>query len=122
MSDQYYLQDNRTIVGNCMMFWRAGGGYTSNVSEAEVFTKDAAIKQNQCRGSDVPWPKPYIDARLRQTVDVQYVREEEAFEISCIVLNKPKKEKIPVSRCAACGKFIPRHFYQFCGDCRDESY
>lgn len=117
MTDQYYLQDNRYILGNCMMFWREGGGYTSNVTKAEVFTKEDAVRQNQCRDSDIPWPKSYIDARLSQTVDVQHVSEEEALELSGIELNKPKKEKRKPDRCDGCGKFIYRGSYGLCGDC-----
>ncbi|WP_282338586.1 hypothetical protein [Pseudomonas sp. PS02288] len=33
MSDLFFLQDSRSKVGSRAMFWRAGGGYTSNLDE-----------------------------------------------------------------------------------------
>ena len=56
--DEYYLQDKRSYVGNDILFWADGGGYTTDVSKAEVFTKDRALRLNQSRETDVPWPKP----------------------------------------------------------------
>ena len=35
MTDLFYLQDSRSNVGSRAMFWRAGGGYTTNLDEAE---------------------------------------------------------------------------------------
>jgi len=71
-SNQYYLQDSRDFVGNDMLFWQLGGGYTTDVSRAEVFTKDSALKQHSDRETDIPWPVEYIDSITRPAVDVQY--------------------------------------------------
>lgn len=118
MSDLYYLQDKRTILGNFMMFWRDGGGYTSDVSKAEVFTKEEAFRHNQCRETDVPWPKSYIDSRISKAVDVQLVCENEALEISGVELKKPEKPKYKPKRCRVCGVFIIKH-WDYCSGCRD---
>lgn len=69
----FYLQDSRSFVGNCPLFWRVGGGYTSNVDEAERFTAEDAMRQHECRVSDVPWPCAQIDALRRGTIDMQYL-------------------------------------------------
>lgn len=74
MSDLFYLQDSRGLVGENMMFWSIGGGYTSDIRKAEVFTKAEAISQNQCRESDIPWPAEYIKARFYTAVDMQHLR------------------------------------------------
>ena len=68
---EFYVQDKRQYVGNCILWWRENGnGYTTNIDEAGVFTeKNLPIK----RETDVAWPKDYIDEHLRQTVDVQDV-------------------------------------------------
>ena len=74
MDKEYYLQDTRDYVGNDILFWAKGNkGYTTDVSKAEVFTEFEAFKQNQCRDTDRPWPKEYIDAHTRPAVDHQHV-------------------------------------------------
>lgn len=76
--DLYYLQDKRTYVGNCVLWWAKGkAGYTSNLNEAHMFTKDEAFRQHECRETDLPWPKAYIDARSAPTVDMQKIRRSE---------------------------------------------
>ena len=71
----YYLQDARhhAMVGNCPSFWREGGGYTTNLDEAEHFTLEAAMKQHKCRETDLPWLCSEVDKLRRPTVDCQYM-------------------------------------------------
>lgn len=47
MSDKYYIHDRtRGFVGNSMMWWRNGHhGYTCNVDDAHVFTRDEALQR-----------------------------------------------------------------------------
>lgn len=78
MSDLFYLQDSRSNVGSRAMFWRDGGGYTSNLDEAEQFTREAAVKQYECRETDLPWPVDYVLARSEVGVDHQYIDDAEA--------------------------------------------
>jgi len=78
MSDLFYLQDSRSNVGSRAMFWREGGGYTSNLDDAEQFTREAAVKQYECRETDLPWPVDYVRARAEVGVDCQYLTRSEA--------------------------------------------
>lgn len=78
MSDLFYLQDSRSNVGSRAMFWRAGGGYTSNIDEAEQFTRERAVKQYESRDSDLPWPVDYVRTRAEVGVDCQYLTRSEA--------------------------------------------
>ncbi len=78
MADLFYLQDSRSNVGSRAMFWRDGGGYTSNLDEAEQFTREAAVKQYECRETDLPWPADYVLARAEVGVDCQYLTRSEA--------------------------------------------
>ena len=72
--NQFYLQDSRDYVGNDVLWWKKDGkGYTTDLREAEVYSKDAAVRQHNCRETDIPWPKDYIDARTRPAVDMQYI-------------------------------------------------
>ena len=69
--DQFYLQDSRDYVGNSMLFWRKGGGYTTDLTQAEVFPKDSALKQHRDRDTDMQWSKEYIDSLAKPVVDTQ---------------------------------------------------
>lgn len=72
MSD-FLLQDSRSNVGDRLMFWQQGGGYTSDLDKAERFTLEQATSQNQCRETDLPWPLEYLLERHELAVDCQYV-------------------------------------------------
>lgn len=78
MPDRFFLQDSRTTVGSRAMFWRTGGGYTSNLDQAEQFTRDQAVKHYESRDSDLPWPVEYIRPRAETGVDCQYLTRSEA--------------------------------------------
>lgn len=73
MSDLFYMQDSRSNVGSRAMFWRDGGGYTSNLDEAEQFTREHAVRQYECRETDLPWPVGYVRALAQVGVDHQYL-------------------------------------------------
>lgn len=75
MSDLFYLQDSRGLTGENMMFWAKGrNGYTSDLRQAEPFTKENAVAQHQCRETDIPWPADYLQARFYTPVDMQQLR------------------------------------------------
>jgi len=110
MDELFYLQDNRSYVGNDILWWaKDARGYTTDLTKAHIYTKDDAVKQNQCRETDIPWPKDYIDARSRPVVDMQYVRVKEALKGTGIKLNKPKPHKKTTYRCGGCGKFMSEY-------------
>ena len=77
-ADLFYLQDSRSNTGSRAMFWRVNGGYTSNLDEAEQFTRAAAVQQYECRETDLPWPVDYVRARAEVGVDCQYLTRSEA--------------------------------------------
>ncbi len=106
-TDEFYLQDSRSYVGNDMLFWaKDGNGYTTDLRKAEVYSRADAVAQHQSRETDIPWPKDYIDAKTRPAVDVQYVKREEALRGTGITLTKPKKSRHEVMNCTGCGRFI----------------
>lgn len=49
----------------------AGGGYTTNIDEAETLTRARAVRQYECRETDLPWPVDYVRARVEYGVDHQ---------------------------------------------------
>lgn len=79
MSDLFYLQDSRSYVGNAVVWWRRDAqGYTTDPSEAHVFTRAEADRAHALRATDIPWPKDYIDQRAISIVDAQHVELSEA--------------------------------------------
>lgn len=68
---QYYIQDSRTIVGNCVSWWGPnGGGYTCELIMAGVYSGKEARNISD-RSSDVAWEKEAVDA-----IAIKHVRIE----------------------------------------------
>ena len=94
MVQMFYIQDSRSYVGNDILWWcPAGRGYTTDLSKAGLYTLEEAQAQHNCRHTDIPWPKEYIEVRTRPAVDVQYVNRSEALEGSGVTIVEPKKAK-----------------------------
>jgi hypothetical protein len=72
---KYYMQDSRSYIGNCMKWWKLGGGYTADLCEAQVWTESAAMRQHASRETDIPWTKEVIDELARPTVDMQKAKK-----------------------------------------------
>ena len=70
MSEELYvLQDSRNLLGNNLLFWRKGGGYTQHLVEADTMTKTQAFYQHECRSSDIPWKLDELLRLSKLTVD-----------------------------------------------------
>lgn len=78
MSEElFYLQDKRQCVGNDMLWWaKESKGYTTDISKAQLFSREFAFSYLDNRSTDIPWPKEYIDARIRPVVDMRHVDHE----------------------------------------------
>lgn len=63
MTGLYYIQ-NKGFVGNCLIWWRkGGGGYTCNLDEAWQVTKEKADEICRVRkGEDVAHLVSLVDA------------------------------------------------------------
>lgn len=70
-----FLQDTRSYVGNCPMWWQAGGGYTSRIDRAERFTIERALSQCKTRDTDRAWLCSDIEPLARPTIDHQEMRD-----------------------------------------------
>lgn len=106
MAEQYYLQDSRSYVGNNVLWWAAAGGYTTDLSKANIFTKIDAVSQHNERETDIPWPKDYIDGKSRPAVDMQYINRNDALAGTGIVIRKPAKPHKDTYRCSGCGRLM----------------
>jgi len=43
----FFMQDNRQMVGDCIMWWGEGGnGYVTDIGRAKRFTLKEAVSQN----------------------------------------------------------------------------
>jgi len=57
----YYVQDARSVVGNCGSWWRPNGdGYCCDINDAGQYTGERVAGM---RATDVPWPVEYVLAR-----------------------------------------------------------
>ncbi len=119
MEELYYLQDKRSYVGNDILWWaKSGMGYTTDLSKAEVYTKEKALNQHQCRESDIPWPKKYVDQHTRPAVDMQYVDISVALQGTGIELVKPQKPRKETPQCYGCGRLMSMDQY-YSGTCEN---
>jgi hypothetical protein len=117
-NDLYYLQDKRSYVGNDILWWGKNGcGYTTDLRNAKVYTKEDALKQHMSRETDIPWPKAYIDARTRPAVDMQYIKRDDALEGTGIEIVKPEKPKKERLVCANCKCFMSLNQF-WSGECK----
>jgi len=72
----YLLQDTRSYVGNCVVWWaKDGNGYTTDVAKAHRYTFDEAMRQHRSRDTDLPWPCDEVLPLARGHVDVQDVHK-----------------------------------------------
>ena len=72
MQNLYYVQDSRQYVGNDMLWWAEGGGYTTNLNKAALYHKDEALEIRANRGTDIIWPRQYINSISITVVDAQH--------------------------------------------------
>lgn len=126
MSEQlFYLQDSRGYVGNDVLWWaKNGAGYTTDLNKAEVYSFEKAQAQHNCRETDIPWPKEYIDQRTRPAVDMQYIDHDEALAGTGIAIRKPEmvRHKKEVFNCHNCGRFISEQDrYMPCRHCEADN-
>ena len=76
--DLYYVQDTRSFVGNCPMWWgKDFRGYVTRMDEAGRYTRAEAERICK-RDTDKMWPCHMIDPLRRPTIDFQHLPTEEA--------------------------------------------
>lgn len=79
-SELYFLQDKRSYVGNCPMWWaKDGKGYTTRIDMAHRYTKEQAFAQHRSRETDIPWPCSVVEPLQRPTIDMQDLHKTEYF-------------------------------------------
>jgi hypothetical protein len=75
-ADAYLIQDTRTYVGNCVLWWGPNWrGYTSNVNEAGRYTREQAMRQHASRFTDKPWREADVLQHAKPRVDWQDLRD-----------------------------------------------
>jgi hypothetical protein len=69
----YYVQDNRSYVGNAVLWWAKNGcGYVTDLFKAHKYNWDELQEFNP-RDTDIIWEATHIEKAIRQYVDVQYL-------------------------------------------------
>lgn len=73
----FYLQDARSFVGNCVLWWaKDGKGYVCDLRLAHRYTFEEAMAHHRSRKTDLPWSCEEIDAQARPVMDMQGLRSE----------------------------------------------
>ena len=74
-SERYYIQDTRCYVGNCVLWWTPnGGGYTTEIDKAGLFSAEAAAAIANNRSTDIPWPEAIVRKAVVQHVRIEMLR------------------------------------------------
>ena len=77
-NNTFYVQNSLCFVGNDMMWWdKAGTGYTSNLGQAQVFSKEEALQVHQFSKSDIPWPTHIVEAMAHKAVSLDKTNKTE---------------------------------------------
>jgi hypothetical protein len=72
---EYYYIRNEGYLGNALIWWKRGGGYTCDIRQAEMFTEEEAKKICE-RPEDSAYNFKYIDNLVESQkliIDSQYV-------------------------------------------------
>lgn len=76
---KYYIQDTRSYVGNCIVFWGSNwSGYVTDINKAGLYSEEEAKKICGSRKTDIAWPENYIRKNLQLTCDMQYLTKKRA--------------------------------------------
>jgi len=68
----YYIQDSRSYVGNCMSFWRPNGaGYACSLDDIGIYKGDKLPQ----RETDIPWPVNFIKENTVTHVNIDRIRQ-----------------------------------------------
>lgn len=85
MKNRFYLRSPHGNTGSNMVFHAIdGGGYTSNLDLAHVYTlEEAQAKYNHARDGEHPVSADHVDALSVEKVDHQYLPNASVFEDWC---------------------------------------
>ena len=75
MPERFYIQDQRTIIGNCARWWGPDrAGYTCNLDKAGRYTAEQ-LKACCLRDTDKAWPVAFVDGMAQRHVHTDGLRE-----------------------------------------------
>ena len=112
---QFYLQDSRSYRGNDMCWWSINGQYTTDLSQARIFSQVEAQLLHNHRSTDIPWPKDYIDEKVRPVVDRMHVNKRKALLTAGIQLHALARGRTDYPNCHHCGAFMNEAQRYICG-------
>ena len=108
----FYVQDKRTVVGNCALWWCPDNkGYTCDISKAGLYTAQQTMSM---RDTDIPWPKELVEKLVISHVRVGHLHQSRKECPVCKGTGRVRdvrwEETDPCSACNALGavKPIPR--------------
>ena len=79
----FYIQDTRTIIGNCALWWKPeGAGYTCDLEHAGKYTV-AMLTACCLRDTDKAWPAEFVDPQAQRHVHTDGLRGPTPRESGC---------------------------------------
>ncbi len=75
-NDTMFYWQSYGYVGNCPNLWKKGsGGYTTEINDAELYTKEETLKQLACRrDQDTFWKEDDLRCAVIEVVDSQKIK------------------------------------------------
>jgi hypothetical protein len=68
----FFIQKKDSFIGNCIEFWAIGGaGYTTNITEAQLYTKKEVQHRFLDMDTCIIWPEDHIREVSKSMVDCQ---------------------------------------------------
>lgn len=87
---KFYIWDTRSMVGNCVLFWRANSmGYTCDIREAGLYDEQEALEIQASRGTDRAVPREIAEAFIVHHVRAERMRD----ALDCWWAQERTKEK-----------------------------
>ncbi len=94
--EMFYLQDARSYVGNCPLWWsKDRGGYTCDLDKAGLFTYEEAMKLHEDRSTDIPWKQLDVEKAVKRLVDAQFLikNDDDGFYSNLEEMKDEKRKK-----------------------------
>lgn len=122
---EFYMQKPKAWNGNNLIWLKADGSFTSDLSKAVRVARAHTINMiGRCgQTGGIAWPCAYIDTHSRRLVERDDVDVKEALRGTGIVLPKQQKPRMMMFNCAGCGRFVSdqQRFEHNCRHCGQDN-
>ena len=105
--NQFYLQVNRKNISANIFWCKKGGNTTTDLSKAEVFTRNEAFEKHHNFEAFIPWPKGYVDSKVMSVVEMNSASIKTAYNGIDVDIRVPGAQQPEICRCGAIHPYPP---------------